>query len=296
METSNSKGTWSVARSKQISRDLPQSPSHVQSPLRSRTQGGAGDAGPSKLHYGNSPLAQFGIPGKDKNNQNHRLQADSTDVKPVMLPGFQNAFAAPSPAPPKRLDKGKGREVDLPGPTQDFPGSQFQPPASFFFQHSTPRNPGLPRRTVDADTRMHDLGQPDDQAHVPSTKGSIDEDVDMLADDSDEPQPFYVGNSIEPYSWKAEVFIIWHFLDSNLLTHSYSQPHQIILTHSYSSNMAPTLQILMSTIPSDVDAYRAACANLLDVLSSMPRLFDLSALCDPLLSMAHILNATHLVG
>ena len=294
METSNSKGPWSVTRSKQISRDPPQSPSHVQSQLRSRSQGGAGDAGPSKSHYGNSPLAQF---GKDKGNQNHRLQSDSADVKPVMLPGFQNAFAAPSPAP-KRLDKGKAREVDLPGPTQDFPGSQYQPLASFFFQHSTPRNPGLPRRTVDADTRMHDLGQLDDQAHVPSTKGSTDEDVDMLADDSDEPQPFYVGNSIEPYSWKAEVFVIWHFLDSNLLTPSYSQPHQIILTHSYSSNMAPTLQILMSTIPSanlHVDAYRAACADLLDALSSMPRLFDLSALCDPLLSLAHILNATHLV-
>jgi hypothetical protein len=153
-------------------------------------------------------LAHFGA---DKTNRNRRLQSDSEDIKPVMLPGFQNAFAAPSPAPPKRLDKGKAREVDPPAATQEFyfPTSDFLSQANLFFQHSTPRSQALPRGTAGMDTRIRNLGKEEDQAHLLLTKGSVDDDVNMLADEFDVAQPFCVDVPTEPYHWKAEVCPIY---------------------------------------------------------------------------------------
>ena len=187
METSNSKGSWSVL-AKKVNREPPSTPSLRRSQFRTWNQCNPEDAGPSKHPTEASPRPRFGMHA-NANSPKPRVRVQPVSES-VMLPGFQNAFIPPSSdrGLVRRLDKGKAKET-APLYESEFTGE--------FHLRSSP--PSSPIGLAESEVRMHV-----DRDGVGLSDSNAKLDLEMLGDDADE-QLFDNFEGVGLHNWRAEV-------------------------------------------------------------------------------------------
>ncbi|KAF9481529.1 hypothetical protein BDN70DRAFT_522704 [Pholiota conissans] len=232
----------SSVRVKKFGRDFPSTPLAVSPAMRSWTRGGAEATGfrkpvedtPIRL-----PFVSKASPTKSRKSPEK--------LRSGMLPGFENAFETSTPrrSPSKRIDKGKmaiAQESSVFGPdaTNGLHPLPHVSQGPSQFQHEPVRKPTQPQEV---------LGIPDPSG--PSATQQLqpnDDDMEVVAIESDEDPGAEEMETIDPINWKAELC-------------------RIILTHSYTSTNEISFQQLLSS-GNSTNEYAKICARILEVISN----------------------------